>query len=447
MNQTLLGLALVSLFIFLSGLAAASEIALVSLRDSQIGQLESRGRRGAKAARLARNPNRFLGAVQIGSTVAGFFAAAVGATLLADDVAPAIERLGVPESVAGPLALVVVTLLIAFVTLVLAELVPKRLAMQRSAGVAQAVAPTLERIASILRPVIWLLSRTTDVIVRLLGGDPSVQRVQVTGDELRELVSRHVELGPEERTILGDVFLAVDRLVREVMRPRTDVDFLDASMPVYQAAKKAMLMPHSRYPIVRGSADDVIGFVHVRDLLSPSVSNRSVRVGEIAREISQLPGTKRVLPALTEMRRTGAHIAIVVDEYGGTDGIVTLEDLVEELVGEIWDEYDVADDGPHPSASGELAVDGLLNVTEFANQTGLVLPDGPYETVAGFVVAALGHLPAVGDMVESGGCTIEVLSLEGRRVGQLRVSPLHGAGGLDRGDDAGPALGGAPEEG
>ena len=440
-------MALVLLFIFLSSLASASEIALVSLRDSQIGQLESRGRRGAKAARLARNPNRFLGAVQIGSTVSGFFAAALGATLLADDVVPAIERLGVPESVAGPLALVVVTLLIAFVTLVVAELVPKRLAMQRSVGISLAVAATLDRIASLLRPVIWLLSRITDVIVRLLGGDPSLQRVKVTGEELRELVSRHVELRPEERAILGDVFTAGDRLVREVMRPRTEVDFLDASMPVYQAGKQAMQMPHSRYPVIRGSADDVIGFVHVRDLLSPSISNRSIRVGEIARQIIQLPGTKRVLAALTDMRRAGGQIAIVVDEYGGTDGIVTLEDLVEELVGDIWDEYDVADDDPRPFASGELAVDGLLNVTEFANQTGLALPAGPYETVAGFVVATLGHLPAVGDVVEVGDGKFEVLSLEGRRVGQVRISPLRGADGTDRDDDALPAPGGARDGG
>lgn len=423
MNETLLGVAVVLLFILLSSVAAGSEIALVSLRDSQISQLETRGRRGAKVARLARNPNRFLGAVQIVITVAGFFAAALGASLLADDLAPVIERLGVPSGVAGPVALVVVTLVISFLTLVVAELVPKRIAMQRSVGVSVTVAPTLDRIASMLRPVIWLLSRVTDVVVRMLGSDPSVQRAEVTSDELRELVSRHVELRPEARAILGEVFAAGDRLVREVMRPRTDVALLDASMPVRRAAQHVTSLPHSRYPVIRGTADDVVGFVHVRDLFAPSVTHRSVRVGEIARQIMQLPGTNRVLPALAQMRDQGAHIAIVVDEYGGTDGIVTLEDLVEELVGEIRDEFDVSVDPLWSVPPGEFTVEGLLNLAEFAEHTGVQLPDGPYETVAGFVVAALGRMPSAGDVVGAGDCEIEVVAVEGRRASRLRVRP------------------------
>lgn len=423
MNETLVGVAVVLLFILLSSVAAGSEIALVSLRDSQISQLETRGRRGAKVARLARNPNRFLGAVQIVITVAGFFAAALGASLLADDLAPVIERLGMPSGVAGPVALVVVTLVISFLTLVVAELVPKRIAMQRSVGVSVAVAPTLDRIASILRPVIWLLSRITDVVVRMLGSDPSVQRTEVTSEELRELVSRHVELRPEARAILGEVFAAGDRLVREVMRPRTDVAFLDASMPVYRAAQHVTSLPHSRYPVIRATADDVVGFVHVRDLFSPSITRRGVRVGEIARQIMQLPGTNRVLPALAQMRDHGAHIAVVVDEYGGTDGIVTLEDLVEELVGEITDEFDVSVGPLRPVPPGEFTVEGLLNLAEFAEHTGVQLPDGPYETVAGFVVAALGRMASAGDVVSAGDCEIEVVAVEGRRASQLRVRP------------------------
>jgi putative hemolysin len=421
-NETLLNVLLVSLFILISGLASASEIALVSLRDSQISQVELRGRRGERVAKLARNPNRFLGTVQIGITVAGFFAAAFGATRLAGDLAPVAIRLGVPDAAAEAVTVVVVTLIIAFVTLVVGELVPKRIGMQRSVGVALVMAPLLDRLATVLRPVLWLISKSTNVVVRLLGGDPDIQRVQVTGEELRALVSGHDELGPEERKIVADVFAAGDRQVREVMLPRTEVDFLDAALPVYQAVQQATLMPHSRYPVVRGSADDVLGFVHVRDLFAPSMANRNVRVGEIAREVVQLPGTKRVLPALTEMRRAGGHIAIVVDEYGGTDGIVTLEDLMEELVGDIRDEYDVADDSAGPTMSGDVTVDGLLNLNEFAAQTGIALPDGPYETVAGFVVSTLGRLPEMGDVVHVEGHDLEVMSLEGRRASRLRLT-------------------------
>ena len=206
------------------------------------------------------------------------------------------------------------------------------------------------------------------------------------------------------------------------MVPRTEVDFLDASTPVYKAAREALSRPHSRYPVIRGAVDDVVGFVHVRDLFNPAVSGRSVRVGDLVRDVLLLPGTKRVLPALTEMRRGGSHLAIVVDEYGGTAGIVTLEDLVEELVGDIRDEYDVMEaPATRRLIGGELEVDGLLNLDDFAEETGLELPEGPYETVAGYLVSALGHIPAVGESVERDGHRLVVAELDGRRVSRVRV--------------------------
>lgn len=426
--ELLVNITLVLLFILIGGLFAATEIALVSLRESQISQLEQRGRRGERVAQLAHNPNRFLGAVQIGVTVAGFFSAAFGATMLADDVAPLLVRLGVPEGIADPATLIVITLTIAFVSLVLGELVPKRMALQRSVGVSLVAAPILDWFATLMRPVLWLMSKATDVVVRLLGGDPNIQREEMTDEELRELVSGHGGLGDEERRIVEDVFAAGERQLREVMLPRTEVDFIDAATPVYQAVKQATLMPHSRYPVVRGSADEVIGFVHVRDLFAPDMANRSVRVGEIARNVIMMPSTKRILPALSEMRRAGGHIAIVVDEYGGTAGIVTLEDLVEELVGDIRDEYDVAEETPAVVSGGGATVDGLLNLEDFAEETGVSLPDGPYETVAGFVVASLGRLPEIGDVVDVEGCRLEVMAVDGRRASRLQVTVPHPPG-------------------
>lgn len=424
MNQgTLLNLGLVLLFVLIGGVFSATEMALVTLRDSQLTQLAQQGRRGERVAELARNPNRFLSAVQIGVTVAGFLSAAYGASTLAPDLAPVLVGWGIPESVADPAALVVMTLFIAYLSLVLGELVPKRIALQRSAGVSLSVAPPLDRFATLMRPVIWFLSKSTDIVVRLLGGDPSAQREEMTEGELRELVAGYEGLGEEERSIVEDVFSVGDRQVREVMRPRTEVDFLDAALPVYRAVKIASSMPHSRYPVVRGGADDVVGFVHVRDLFDPELSGRSVRVGELAREVLLLPGTKRVLPAMSEMRRQSSHLAVVVDEYGGTAGIVTLEDLVEELVGDIRDEYDRAEAETVPAGGGVVDLDGLLNIEDFADETGLVLPEGPYETVAGYVMARLGRLAMVADTVEVGGRRLEVLELDGRRVSRLRVHP------------------------
>ncbi|PSL04699.1 putative hemolysin [Haloactinopolyspora alba] len=429
MNQgTLLNVGLVLLFILIGGLFAATEIALVSLRESQLGQLGHKGRRGERVARLAHNPNRFLSAVQIGVTVAGFFSAAYGASTLAPDLAPVLEDWGLPEGAASTVAFIGMTLFIAYLSLVLGELVPKRLALQRAAGVSLLVAPPLDRFATLMRPVIWLLSKSTDVVVRLLGGDPSAQREEMSEDELRQLVSGHESLGEEERRIVEDVFSVGDRQVREVMRPRTEVDFLEADLPVFKAVNRASSMPHSRYPVVGASADDVVGFVHVRDLFEPEMSRRSIRVGDLARDVLVLPGTKRVLPAMTEMRREGSHLAVVVDEYGGTAGIVTLEDLVEELVGDIKDEYDTDEQDASAVIDGVVDLDGLTNIDDFADQTGVRLPEGPYETAAGYVVARLGRLPVVGDTVDHGGIRIEVLAVEGRRAARVRVLPAEPGG-------------------
>jgi putative hemolysin len=282
----------------------------------------------------------------------------------------------------------------------------------------------VDRIARIFRPVIWLLSASTDVVVRLAGGDPKAQREQMSDEELRELVNTHETLGEEERRIVEDVFEAGDRQIREVMIPRTEVDFIDANTPVYRAAKEAVNQPHSRYPVIRGSADDVIGFVHVRDLFHPDHHGRSVRVGELTRETLVLPWTRPLLAALADMRREGMHMAIVADEYGGTAGIVTMEDLVEELIGDIKDEYDVEEAETTVHRGGEVEVDGLLNLDDFEDETGVVLPEGPYETVAGFLMARLGRLPQAGDFVDFEDHRITVREIEGRRVSRVLVTAV-----------------------
>jgi len=328
------------------------------------------------------------------------------------------------DGLAETVALIVITLAISYVSLVIGELAPKRLALQRAESISLAVAPTVDRFAKLARPVIWVLSVSTDVVVRLLGGDPGAQREQISDAELRELVSGSETLGPEERQIVEEVFEAGGRQIREVMVPRTEVDFIAAQTPVYQAAQFTMERPHSRYPVIGESSDDVVGFVHVRDLFDPSMTGRSVRVQQIARDVMMLPATRQLLSALTDMRRDGAHLAIVVDEYGGTAGIITLEDLVEELVGDIKDEYDVDEPETTRSLTGEVEVDGLLNLDDFEDETGMVLPDGPYETVAGYIVQQLGHVPLVGETATTDGHVLTVVQLDGRRVARVKIEPL-----------------------
>ena len=420
-SQTFLNLGLVVLFVLVGGVFAATEIALVSLRDSQLTQLARQGARGAKVAAVARDPNRFLAAVQIGVTVAGFFSAAYGGSTLAPDLAPYLVDLGLPQGAADTTALVLMTLLIAYLSLVLGELVPKRLALQKSAGLALAVTPTLDRFATVMRPVIWLLSASTDVLVKLLGGDPKATGEELSEEELRDLVSTHDSLEDQERRILQDVFAASSTSIREVMRPRGDVAFVAADLPLLEAERVARSQPYSRYPITGEGFDDVLGFLHVRDLLDLAADDDR-RVRDVARPVLLLPGTNKVLPSVSRMRHERTHLAVVVDEYGGTDGIVTLEDLVEELIGDIEDEYD----SPAPAAAegDDRTVEGGTSLEDFAEATGIELPDdGTYETVAGFVIARLGRIPEVGDVVEVGEARLEVAAMSGPRVTRVRVHP------------------------
>ncbi|HVV75581.1 MAG TPA: hemolysin family protein [Mycobacteriales bacterium] len=401
----------------------ASEMALVTLREGQVNSLAGQGRRGERLASLVSDPNRFLSAVQIGVTTTALLSSAFGAITLSHSLSGRLRDAGMANGLADVIGFLAVTLVIAYVTLVVGELAPKRIALQRAVGTASAVAPTLDRFAAAMRPVIWLLSRSTDVVVRLLGGDPSVNREEITEGELRDLVVGHEALSREERRLIDEVFEAGDRQLREIMIPRTEVEFFDAGWSLTKAARTAHDSPHSRFPVVRGSQDDVVGFIHVRDLFRPPTGQRrGVKVGDLVREVPMVPSTKRVLAAMSEMRRSGDHLAVVVDEYGGTAGIVTLEDLIEELVGDIKDEYDADDDEARQLRGGDIEVDGLMNLDDFADAVGVTLTDGPYETVAGALVATLGRLPKVGDAVELDGVRLKATKLDGRRVAKIRVT-------------------------
>lgn len=439
-------IAVVLVFVLIGGFFAAAEMALVSLRESQVRRMADESRRGRIVAQLHREPNQFLAAVQIGVTFAGFLSAAFGASTIADELSPVFTGWGMSSRLADAAALVSITLVISYVSLVLGELAPKRLALQRAEGLARVVAPVIVMLSRVSRPVIWLLSRSTDIVVRVLGGDPRAAREAISEQELRDLVVGHAELDAEEREILDEVFSLNERQLREIMIPRTDVDFIAANTPVLLAARQVAGRPHSRYPVVKGGVDEVVGFVHVRDLLDLALKGSSQRVGEIARDVGFMPGTKPALSALTEMRKAGQHLAIVVDEYGGTDGIVTLEDLVEELVGDIRDEYDESATST-TRLGGTVEVDGMLNLDDFLDETGLTLPDGPYETVAGFVVRELGRVPRLGDAVPVDGHELEVTEVEGRRATRIRVRATFGAGATALDARTAPHEGDAPASG
>ena len=422
MNQLLPIFGVIFAILIFSAFFVAAEAALISLRDSQITKIvETKGRRGQRLGRLIKRPNRFLAAGQVGVTLAGFLSAAFGEKRIGPIVTPRLEEMGLSSGSAETVAFIGTTLVVAFIALVFAELVPKRLAIQHAESYALILAGFIDVTAKIFAPFIFLLSKSTDLVVRVLGGDPNAGKEQISGEELRGMVAAHEDLTDEERELIDDVFDAGDREIREIMIPRTEVAFLDADLPVFKAVKIVADKPHSRYPVADESHDDVVGFVHVRDLLDPELSGRSIRIGDIAREVLRLPGSKQVIPTLTQMRSANAHMAIVVDEYGGTAGIITMEDLVEELIGDIRDEYDTDASEGVIKPDTDLVVDGLLNLDDFAEETFLELPEGPYETAAGFIAAQLGRLPMVNDEVELPGGKLTVVEMDGKRVSRIHV--------------------------
>jgi len=417
---------IVLIIVSLGGFFASAEMALVSLREGQVRNLARRGKRGATAAKLAADPNRFLSAVQIGMTLATLVSGAFGADTLSGVLRSWFVRQHMRGAVATPLAFAIVTICITFVSLVLGELAPKRIALQRAVPLAMLAAPLLDRIAALARPVVWLLSVSVNMVVALLGGDPRAGRQAMTEQEVRDLVTETQTLSADERHIVGEVFDAGKRQIREVLLPRTEVEFLAAGTAIAAAAEIAASVPYSRLPVFQDSYDNVIGFVHIRDLLGPE-AGRVALIDQVVRPVKFLPISKTVLSALSEMRRERAHLAIVADEYGGTAGIVTLEDLVEELIGDIRDEYDIGESPATRLPRGEVDVDGLLNLDDFAEQTGIELPEGPYETVAGYVLAALGEVPTAGDSVRVPGFVITVTEMDARRIARLRVTPVPSA--------------------
>lgn len=305
----------------------------------------------------------------------------------------------------------------------LGELVPKRLALQRSEGVALVVAPVLDRVARVSRPAIWLLSRSTNAVVRALGPDPRGGGDEVSEEELRDMVTGHGDLGAEERRVLGDVFSAADRQLAAVLVPRTEVEFLAAATSLADAARDVLGKSHSRYPVIGETVDHIVGVVHVRDLLTAMITGagpaEACTVGDLARPVPLLPASLPLLSALSRLRTDRTHLAVVVDEYSGTAGIVTMEDLLEELVGDISDEFDPAEQ----EDTDATELDGLLNRDDVTERTGITLPDGPFETLAGFVQTQLRRIPGVGDTLDTLDHRFTVTEMDRRRVARVRVAP------------------------
>jgi putative hemolysin len=409
---------LVLILILVNGALSGSEMALISLRESQIQRLERSSRGGRVLARLSRDPNRFLATIQIGITLAGFLASAFAATSLAK---PLVEPLSFLGTGAEPAAIVVVTLILTFITLVLGELAPKRVAMQRAEGWATLAARPLDWLAMACRPFVWLLAKSTDFVVRLAGGDPKANREEITTEEIRDLVVAQRGFTAQQRDIISGAFEITERDVREIMIPRREVTTIPASLTVDEALRTLAASGHTRAPIVGpGGLDDLVGVVHLRDLLGEGGATAEERV----RPPLLVPETLSVADAMRQLRQQREQFALVVDEHGAIDGILTMEDLVEEIVGEIYDETDrdvesvIRESDDVFLTPGSFPLHDLPDIGIDVDR----LPDADYTTIAGLILDRLGHVPtAPGETVTLPGFTAEVTQVTGRAITQVRL--------------------------
>ena len=413
---------LVIVLVLANAAFSGSEMALISLRDSQIQRLERQSRSGRVLARLTRDPNRFLATIQIGITLAGFLASATAAVSLS---APLVKPLGFLGSAARPAAIVVVTVGLTFVTLVIGELAPKRIAMQRTEGWALLVAKPLDVLSMISRPVVWLLGVATNLVVRLAGGDPTAQREEVTTEEIRDMVAAQQDFSAEQRTIISGAFEIADRILREILVPRRDVLTLPTGASAHEALRTLIAGGHSRAPVVGPAGlDDVIGVVHLRDLVDATGP-----VDALCRPGLFLPETLRVSDALKGLRGERQQLAMVVDERGAIDGIITMEDLVEEIVGEIYDETDRDVAAVVHEPDGAQLMPGSFPIHDLPDigyhDDSAAHDEGDYTTIAGMVLAALGHIPtAPGEVVTLPQFTAEVVEVTGRAITRVRLRRL-----------------------
>ena len=399
---------------------AGSEVALISLREGQLRRLEQEGGTGRLVAQLARDPNQFLSTIQIGITLAGFLASAAAAVALAEPLVPLLGFLG---RAAQPAAVVLVTVVLTYVTLVVGELAPKRIALQRSEGWARRAARPLRVVSIVTRPAVLLLSQSTDLLVRVAGADPGRGREAVTEEEVRDMIATDGVFRPDQRRILAEAIEIAERRLSDVLVPRRDVVALPEDTPLPEAIRVLVGTTHGRAPVYRGDLDDVLGLVTLQDLVA--AESRVGRVADCVRPVVALPESLGVLDALRRLQAEREQLALVLNEYGGTEGIVTVEDLLEELVGEIYDEFDPDSRDIQPEPDGSIALPGQFPVHDLPD-LGVSLPEGPYATVAGLILDRLGRIPAEGDAVDVDRWRLEVLEMDRRAIVQVRLVPLSG---------------------
>ena len=431
-------LKIVTLFalIFVNAFFSMSEMAIVTLNDNKIDKMAEQGNKKAKQIKkLTENTSSFLSTIQIGVTLAGFLTSATAAQSFAEMLASAIGKTPVvdviPIGIISGFSTVVITLIMSYFSLVLGELVPKKIAMSKPEKMAFMAAPILVFVAKITRPVVKFLALSTNGVLRLMGIDPHADEEVVTEEEIRMMVDVGGEKGVIEDTqieMINNIFEFDDIDVADIMTHRTDMVCVDEEEPLSEAVSLSIENGFSRIPVFKEDPDNIIGIVYIKDFLKYVGTSLPAKmtVKDMMRPAYYVPETKRCGELFTEMTEKRVQMAVAVDEYGGTAGIVTLEDLLESIVGNIQDEYDQEDEEISIINDTTFEVDGITDIEEVEECTGKTFPEGDYDTIGGYIISVLGFLPQDGEMneVQFENVKFTVLNVEERRIGKIKVEIL-----------------------
>lgn len=424
---------LLAILIALNAFFAASEIAIVSLPRLRVKQLMEQGdKTAALVFRLSDDSSRLLATVQVGVTLMGFFASASAAINLSDGLAKWIETLPLPgiEASARGLAVIIITMPLTLVTLVLGELVPKSIALAHSERIAMLVARPIDLLARAAGPIVRFLVWATNVIARPFGGRPRRGMPVITEEEIKTLVDAGQEGGvleEGEKEMIYSVFEIGETLAREVMIPRIDMIAVEAETPLLEAADVAIRYGHSRIPVYQETVDRIVGILYAKDLLKVlrqqgRAGSDSVRLTSLCRPAYFVPETKKVDELLKELQQRRVHMAVVIDEYGGTAGLATIEDILEEIVGDIRDEYDESEEPMVKELNrDEYEVDSRILIDDVNELLGINLSNEESDTLGGFIYSRLGKVPSPGDAIEVEGLRLQVLDVQDRRIGKIDI--------------------------
>lgn len=426
-----LELVVIFLLILANGFFAASEYALISARKSKIAHLVQKGSRNAKLVQqLQENPDEFVAAIQVGITLVGTLASVVGGATLVEHLTGVFSESNTPvlRDFAGSASIAIVVFSIAFFTLVVGELVPKRLGLQHAERISLSVARPMGLFLKLAFVPIRLLIFTSRLVLKIMRQDKISAKSVITEDEIVQIIAegrKTGEFSKTEQELVASVFEFTDVTVHKAMTPRTDISAISIDWPTQKAVQFVTEESFSRYPVYKDSIDNVIGLIYVRDILNVIQHSDLTILKDILHEPFFVPDSKKIPELLRDFQRKQMHMAIVLDDFGGTAGLITLEDIIEEIVGEIQDEYDVEEMEYSRQADGSVIISSRMTVDDFNDLMGSELPEDAADTMGGFIYGHLGEIPSLNQVIEYEGLTFTVTKKTGHHIDRLRVVRLN----------------------